>query len=138
MIISLDIDPATLPTAQQKGISRSGHVYTKAKVRNARHFLLGAIQAATGNRREGPPDGAWEVHVAYFYRPKSFPRRLWGMPKTTRPDCDNLTKLILDVLGELGTFFADDAQVFRLSQEKRYVDTPAVRPGIEIEVVRHG
>ena len=133
----LELDPATLTTAQQKGLNRkTGRIYTKAKVRNARSLLLGAIQAATGGIRETSPEGAWEVHVGYFYRPKTFPSRLWGKLKTTRPDCDNLTKLIRDVIAELGIGFADDAQAAIAGQTKRYVETPDEPPHIVITLNR--
>lgn len=135
--IYLNINPATLPTAQQKGLNRkTGRIYTKTKIRNARSLLLGAIQAATGGIHEASPKGAWEVHVAYFYHPKTFPRRLWGKLKTTRPDCDNLTKLIHDVIAELGIGFADDAQAAITCQTKRYVASPDEPPHIVITLKR--
>lgn len=138
MNVRLNIDPATLPTAQQKGINRStGHVFTKKRVKDAREVLRWSLVAAVGARRFGPQDGAWSVAIRYCYRPKTFPRRLWGMPKTTRPDCDNLTKLILDVMAETGLFYADDGQVFSLTQGKFYVASPSIEPCVEIDVERH-
>jgi len=48
----------------------------------------------------------------------------------TRPDCDNLTKMVKDVLTDLG-FWHDDAQVARLLFEKGWSDKHGI--GIAIE-----
>jgi Holliday junction resolvase RusA-like endonuclease len=45
----------------------------------------------------------------------------------TRPDCDNLAKMLIDCMTRLG-FWADDSQVARLSFSKRWAN----RPGIEV------
>ncbi|MHC4616316.1 MAG: RusA family crossover junction endodeoxyribonuclease [Planctomycetota bacterium] len=47
----------------------------------------------------------------------------------TRPDCDNLLKLLEDVMTRLG-FWTDDSQVAQVTFSKRWCDVP----GIEIEV----
>lgn len=49
-----------------------------------------------------------------------------GEPKTTKPDTDNLIKLLKDVMTECG-FWKDDAIVFREISEKFYCDLPGVR-----------
>lgn len=136
MTLTLRIDPATLPSAQEKGISRSGVVYTKARVRQAKRLLVVALREAAAcardllemergtlavrryhSAREG---AAWRVGVTFVYRLVSAPKRAAGTPKATRPDLDNLTKLVLDALTESSVAFADDGQVAELHVRKRH------------------
>lgn len=123
MRLGLPIDPASLPTAQQKGVTRDGRVYTKAKVRRAKERLTVAIEAAAGRtswtdgERESAP---WACHVELVYRLASTRRRDFGSPKATRPDVDNALKLILDALTACGRFWADDGQVAELTVVKRH------------------
>ena len=75
--------------------------------------------------------------VFWFDRPKSHSkvRRSKGEPKISRPDIDNLVKLGLDALN--GLAYIDDAQVYLLLAEKRYVG-PDDQPGTEILVTETG
>ena len=113
MRVTLKIDPAKLPSAQEKGISRNGVVYTKARVREAKQMLV--------------QGRAWRVSITFVYRLKGTPKRAYGEPKSTRPDLDNLTKLVLDALTESMMAFADDGQVAVLQVRKRHAwaDEPA-------------
>lgn len=137
MRLDLEIDPATLPTAQQKGVTRDGRVYTKAKVLRAKRRLVEALVEASYRARnrievesgtlavrriwEARDSGApWSVAIEYVYSLRTTPRRVAGFPKPTRPDLDNLTKLVLDAMTEAGCFFADDAQVVTLATLKRH------------------
>ena len=134
--LTLPIDPATLPTAQQKGVTRAGLVYTKARVRQAKRLLVEALREEAAcardllemeygtlavrryhSAREGAP---WSVAIEYVYSLKTAPKRMGGLPKATRPDLDNLTKLVLDALTESGVAFADDGQVAILQVRKRH------------------
>ena len=56
-----------------------------------------------------------------------------GTPKTTRPDTDNMVKLLKDCLTHAG-FWEDDAQVFDETVIK-YYDTD---PGVKIYIRRLG
>lgn len=131
MRIDLKIDPATLPTAQQKGVTRAGRVYTKAKVRSAKEQLtLAIIRDFYKKLRVNPVaefdlvrrdfSVPWSVAIEFVYALKSTPKRNFGLPKATRPDLDNLTKLVLDALTESGVAFADDGQVAILQVRKRH------------------
>ena len=145
MRLDLEIDPASLPTAQQKGITRDGRVYTKAKVLRAKRRLTealvfaaaqarDAIEAVYGTRAvrrlwEARDNGApWSVAIEYVYDLRFTPKRLGGFPKATRPDLDNLTKLVLDAMGEARCFFADDGQVVSLATLKRHADRDHAEP----------
>lgn len=67
-------------------------------------------------------------------------RAIWGFPvtdkhenfepKTTKPDTDNIQKLLKDCMTELG-FWKDDAQVFMEECTKFYAD----KPGIQITII---
>lgn len=129
MRIELKVDPATLPTAQQKGVTRDGRVYTKTKVARAKQRLVAELRLAAARHcgvsfnglledvRDGVP---WSVAIEFVYALKSTPKRNFGLPKATRPDLDNLTKLVLDALTESGVAFADDGQVAILQVRKRH------------------
>lgn len=120
----LQVDPAALSTAQQKGVDfYRRRVYTKAPVRKSHQLLLVAmLQEARllGITPYCGPAAAWRVCVEYIYRPLTLRRKDFGAPKTTRPDLDNLTKSVLDALTESGLAFSDDSQVAALEMSKRY------------------
>ena len=120
----LQVDPAALSTAQQKGVDfYRRRVYTKAPVRKSHQLLLAEmLQEARllGITPYCGPATAWRVCVEYIYRPRTLRRKDFGAPKTTRPDLDNLTKSVLDALTESGLYFSDDSQVAALEMSKRY------------------
>ena len=68
-----------------------------------------------------------ELHVAWCF-PTADPDRV-GTFRTSRPDTDNLVKLLKDCMTKVG-FWHDDAQVCREFLEKFWSD----RPGIFVEV----
>lgn len=166
MRLDLEIDPASLPTAQQKGITRDGRVYTKAKVLRAKKRLVEALKAAAYDARdriesargtlavrriwEARDSGApWSVAIEYVYSLKTAPKRMGGLPKATRPDLDNITKLVLDAMTEAGCFFEDDGQVVSLATLKRHAHvepepaepahiTVSVRPIYDYELALFG
>lgn len=136
MRLDLEIDPATLPSAQHKGIAQNGHVYTKpAVVRAVRAIVCllreehakrleklkgdyQALQRLKGGKRGKP----WAIAIEYVYCLNSTPRRKWGAAKATRPDLDNLTKLVLDAVMLSGVAFHDDGQVAEMHLTKRHAE----------------
>lgn len=98
--------------------------FTPAKQRSymgvVKLFCQRAMQAAA------PMEGAIELSVsAYYLRPKSHTRKraeaagaIW---KTSKPDADNLSKLVKDALNTVA--WRDDAQVVSLHVWKQYSDT---------------
>lgn len=153
MRVTLKIDPAKLPSAQEKGISRNGVVYTKARVREAKQMLVRTIRDTVAVARDqlelergtravrryhdAHEGRAWKVAITFVYRLKHTPKRSAGEPKATRPDLDNLTKLVLDSLTESMMAFADDGQVAVLQVRKRHAwaDEPA---HVQLEFVPAG
>lgn len=125
--VMLPIDPAAMPSAQHKGIGPDGRVYTKSAVRRMRWIIVNSVRAMVPRKVaaaawELPKDQPWHVAIVYTYRLAGTPKRLQGKPKTTRPDVDNLTKLVLDALTSAGVAWKDDAQVAELLTSKRHAD----------------
>lgn len=76
-------------------------------------------------RDNGAP---WSVAIEYVYDLKTTPKKLGGFPKATRPDLDNLTKLVLDAMVEARCFFRDDGQVVSLATLKRHAHADQAEP----------
>jgi len=76
-----------------------------------------------------PLEGALKLHVVWGYSwRKSEPKKnkVNGFkPCDTRPDCDNIVKMVKDVLTLLG-FWNDDAQVAKLVFDKIWCDHPHI------------
>lgn len=66
-----------------------------------------------------PITGAVSLSIDFDYFTPTKKRR--GKWKTTRPDCDNVAKLLIDCMTKLG-FWVDDSQVARLRVSKRYAE----------------
>lgn len=126
----LDINPPT-STAQEKSVSIvKGRpiFYDPAPVKKAKALLV----AQLGKHRPGIPlDGALELSTTWLFpKGKSHKGGEW---RTTRPDTDNLQKLLKDCMTKCG-YWKDDAQVVREVVEKQWAE----EPGIHIEVRRLG
>ena len=111
-------------TAQQKGITRSGKVYTKPEVKAARNWLAYQIQQSLDYRIRKAGEGIYAVNIAFGYSVKN--KKLWGEFKPTRPDIDNQAKLILDVMTDL-RFWKDDSQVVDLELLKYYSEKSFIK-----------
>lgn len=104
----LDIDPPRT-TAQQKRIVHSygsrPQFYDGARLAQARSTLQAALLP---HKPKEPAQGCLALTVRwYFSTPDS---RKWGKWKRTRPDTDNLQKMLKDEMTRMG-FWKDDAQV---------------------------
>ena len=122
-----------LPKAQPrvKAYSRGGKagVYTPETkaLREWRH----EVEAVMARHMDKQLDGAFEVRLEFYMpRPKSHFRtgKYSHIMKvdapidhTSKPDLDNLVKLILDVITKSG-YWKDDSQVIELSVCKNYAD----------------
>lgn len=145
--IVLPVDPATLPTAQQKGeriCKDSGgksfiHHYVKSKISNAQERLLAVIkEAMEGQRLSDDHNGVWFLQTEFVYKPKEVytKKRLLGTFKITRPDGDNLLKLLMDVLTKSKFFWADDRQVQVDGIFRTYVKTLNDEPCVKLTIVK--
>ena len=122
----MDMLPPTA-TFQAKGIVKKNGkpvVYESAELKAARAKLSACL---AGHVPEKKYTGAVRL-VAKWCFPISG-RRKDGQYKTTKPDTDNLQKLLKDVMTKLG-YWTDDALVASEIAEKFW----AARPGIYIRI----
>ncbi len=154
LLLRLPLNPALLHTAQQKGVRivrGRPFFYTKAEVEKSNLAIHTSLIKESGDAglnfslipleckykiqlKNGIPQGR-AVSVTIVYR---FPFQK-GATKvrlekgwewmTERPDVDNLTKSVLDVMTEVG-FWKDDSQVVNLQTFK----IRSTKPGIDIKV----
>ena len=115
-------------TAQEKQV-RVVHgkplFYDPAPVKEAKKLLISHL---THHRPDEPMGGAVSLRTVWLFpRGKSHKDGDW---RVTRPDTDNLQKLLKDCMTKCG-FWKDDAQVVREIVEKRWSDEPT---GIFIEI----
>lgn len=123
----LNIDPPTA-TAQEKQVTvvRGKPIfYDPASVKAAKRLLMGHLRL---HRPQKPLSGPVALSTVWLF-PKGKSHR-HGEWRTTRPDTDNLQKMLKDCMTKCG-FWKDDAQVVREAVEKRWSDDPT---GIYIEI----
>lgn len=80
-----------------------------------------------------PFDNGIEIEIQFFFEvPKGISNKFRkvsntgaAMFKTTKPDLDNLQKLVLDAMQ--GVIFKNDALIYSLSSTKSFSETPGIR-----------
>ena len=116
IMFMLNGEPPTA-TAQQKRCRIVGgrpKFFESDDVRAARERYMAQLAPY---RPERPLDGPVTVHIMYLFQPRrGHPPGAW---KTTRPDVDNMGKLLLDCMTASG-FWGDDSQVVSLTLAKAY------------------
>lgn len=120
----LDLTPPTVTHQQKKVASRNGKivVYEPPRLKAARELLTLHLKP---HRPPEPYTGPVRLCVRWCF-PRGRHKPGW---KTTRPDTDNLQKLLKDVMTDVG-FWKDDALVCVEHVEKVW----AQKPGITIRV----
>lgn len=120
MRIFLLIDPPTV-TAQetQVAVVRNKPVFYKPeKLKEAKKEIIKHLMPFKPVK---PYEGAIELHVVWLFpRGKRHKHNEW---RITKPDTDNLEKLLKDCMTQVG-FWKDDAQVVKEVVEKRWSDEP--------------
>ena len=124
----LDMQPPTVTAQEHKVRVVRGRpmFYDTPKLKDARR-LFGIMLAR--HRPEAPLDGPLALTVCWFFTTKTHRE---GAYRVTRPDTDNLQKLLKDCMTRAG-FWHDDAQVCREEVIKRW---SRKKPGIMISVVK--
>lgn len=120
------MNPPTV-TAQEhkvKVVKGKPLFYDTPELKEARALLMGHL---SGNRPTAQMLGALSLRTLWLF-PKG--RHKNGEWRVTKPDTDNLQKLLKDCMTKCG-FWKDDAQVVRETVEKRWSDEPC---GIYIEI----
>lgn len=100
--------------------------YEPRAVQEARSTLKGCLAK---HRPQKPLEGPLRVTVKWLFPTKK--KKEHGTYKITRPDLDNMAKLLLDVMTDL-RFWGDDAQAACLILEKFWT---CEVPGIWISIV---
>lgn len=126
MKIFLMLDPPRTTAQMQKVtvVNNKPRFYKPANVRKARDSLIKHLRPF---KPSAALEGPIELNVSWLF-PKG--RHKAGEWKVTKPDTDNLQKMLKDCMTEVG-FWKDDAQVVKETCEKRWSDEPV---GISIEV----
>ena len=127
MKIFLLLDPPTI-TAQQNKVALINNkpvFYKPEKLKQARRTLIIHLKPF---KPVEPLRGAIRLDVVWrFPRGKRHKHFEW---RVTKPDTDNLQKMLKDCMTEVG-FWIDDAQVVVEHVEKIWTDDPC---GISIEI----
>ena len=123
--ISVNPPTSTAQMKQVRVVNGKPLFYDPPAVKEARKLLTGHLLL---HRPDVPISGAVSLTVIWLFpKGKSHKHGEW---RTTKPDTDNLQKLLKDCMTKSG-YWKDDAQVVRETVEKRWSDDPA---GIYIEV----
>lgn len=131
---SLDFSVPGCPIGKDRPrFARAGkslRVYTPTETK--RYERAVALLARSALARAEKLCGPVSVRIdAWYPIPESWSRRKRasalddGVMPTTKPDIDNVAKVVLDGLNRVA--FADDAQIVDLQCRKRYGETPSVR-----------
>ena len=126
MKIFLLLNPPTVTAQETKVALVNGkpRFYKPENVQKAKHELM---QHLSPFKPKEPYVGPIELHVVWLFpKGKNHKDGEW---RTTKPDTDNLEKLLKDCMTQLG-FWIDDAQVVKETCEKKWADEPT---GISIE-----
>ena len=125
--VTLVIPGTPTPKGRSRS-TRSGRHYTPAATRAAETSVLAVWLVTTQHARPAHEGPVTLDLIATFVPPASWPkwkreRALAGeWPHTSRPDVDNLVKLVKDGLN--GAAWLDDSQVTNVSGAKQYGTTP--------------
>lgn len=122
--ISMHPPTATAQERKVKVINGKPIFYDPPAVKSAKE-LLSAYLAQ--HRPPQPMTGGLSLRVLWLFPRGAHPHGAW---RTTKPDTDNLQKMLKDCMTRVG-FWEDDAQVAREIIEKRWSDEPC---GIYIEI----
>lgn len=100
--------------------TRDGHVYTPTKTKRYERHVRQCCPEDLEQFPEGTPLRL--VVEAKFPIPKSWSKkkkeRMYSSPAMTKPDWDNIGKIISDALNQLA--YADDKQITSALVQKRY------------------
>lgn len=129
-MIAFDVHIVPIGKGRPRVTVRSGRAwaYTPPKTTIAEKH----VAAAARTNGAKPVSGPLRMHVeAIFPIPPSWPKDKRQSPPahTSRPDCDNLLKLVADALN--GVCYYDDSQLVESMVRKAYGHIPKIRVQIE-------
>lgn len=119
------IPPTATHQEKQVRVVRGKPVfYDPPEVKAARSSLLARLAA---RRPARPMEGGVRLCVKWCFPRGRHPDGAW---RTTKPDTDNLQKLLKDCMTEAG-FWVDDAQVASEITEKFWAEIPGIYVSVE-------
>ena len=123
--IAIDPPTSTAQMKQVRVVKGKPVFYDPPAVKAARNMLSAHLAI---HKPEKPMTGPVSLRVLWLFpKGKSYKNGEW---RITKPDTDNLQKLLKDCMTRCG-FWKDDAQVVSEAVEKRWADDPC---GLYIEV----
>lgn len=123
--IAIDPPTSTAQMKQVRVVKGKPVFYDPPAVKAARNMLSAHL---AHHRPDKPMTGPVSLRVLWLFpKGKSHKNGEW---RITKPDTDNLQKLLKDCMTRCG-FWKDDAQVVSEAVEKRWADDPC---GLYIEV----
>lgn len=123
--IAIDPPTSTAQMKQVRVVKGKPVFYDPPAVKAARNMLSAHLAI---HKPDKPMTGPVSLRVLWLFpRGKHHKNGEW---RITKPDTDNLQKLLKDCMTRCG-FWKDDAQVVREAVEKRWADDPC---GLYIEV----
>jgi len=112
---SMIFDQIPAGTAQMKRYDGRSKIYFKSKkLQQTEDTYLNALREYAPKT---PVEGPVSVSISFWYRTPDKKKK--GRPKTSRPDCDNVAKLLIDCMTKLG-FWNDDSQIYSLRVTKHW------------------
>ncbi len=124
--LTLDMDPPRTTHQQKKArIVKTGNTvkpmfYEPDALRMARREYMLRLARL---KPDEPIKGPVKLITIFSYKAKT--KKQNGQPKVTRPDTDNMIKLLKDCMTACG-FWEDDSQVYDDRVIKRYSERPCV------------
>lgn len=122
--IAIHPPTATAQERKVKVVNGKPVFYDPPAVKSAKELLSAYL---VQHRPPEPMKGGLSLRVLWLFPRGAHPHGAW---RITKPDTDNLQKLLKDCMTRVG-FWVDDAQVAREVIEKRWSDEPC---GIYIEI----
>lgn len=128
MLFFLEMNPPTVTHQEKRVAVRGGRpvIYEDDRLKDARAKLTAHLMR---DKPQAPMRGALQLRVQWLF-PDESGRHKHGELRTTKPDTDNMQKLLKDCMTNVG-YWQDDAQVAVEHVVKRWVRH---HPGIMIEI----
>lgn len=132
MFLKLDLEKNPTNTSQEKGINwRARRVFTKDEILYQMNEYKYKIRNYMQQHQLTAPAFSGPVVMIQYFTFESPRKKLWGTPKDTKPDNDNISKLLSDCLEDLGFFEVGDQQVTHSLVIKTWGPKPSVEIFIE-------
>ena len=118
IFLLIDPPPVTAQETQVAVVRNKPVFYKPEKLKEAKKEIIKHLMPFKPVK---PYEGAIELHVVWLFpKGKRHKHNEW---RITKPDTDNLEKLLKDCMTQVG-FWKDDAQVVKEVVEKRWSDEP--------------